>query len=103
MRCPTHQLKNDRGSVTVEAAVVLSALVIVAAAIFSGMAALGARLSAIDIAGAAARAHAIGIDYTPPVGDVTVDVRDGIVSVTANVGSPFGSMTAHAVYPQEQP
>lgn len=103
MRFPTRLLKNDRGSVTIEAAIALSALVIVAAAIFAGMAALGARLSAIDIAGAAARSHAIGIDYQPPTGEVHITINDGLVTAEAKVNSPFGAMTAQAIFPQEQP
>ena len=56
---------------TIEAALSLSALVVVAGAIVAALATMGAYISAVDIAGAAARAHAIGLDYDPPAGRVT--------------------------------
>ena len=48
---------DDAGSVTIEAALSLASLVIVAAGIVGGIATLSAHLAAIDAAGAAARAH----------------------------------------------
>lgn len=53
-------LRDDHGSVTVEAALALAALVTVAAAMIGGLATLAAYIGAVDVAGAAARAHAIG-------------------------------------------
>ena len=49
---------------TIEAALSLSALVVVAGVIVAALAAMGAYISAVDIAGAAARAHAIGLDLS---------------------------------------
>ena len=94
-------LANDRGSVTVEAALALSSLVIVAAAIIAGVAAMAAYVSAVDIAGAAARSHAIGVNYTPPRGTVDVAEDGGFITVTAHVGSPLRTMNATARYPVE--
>lgn len=94
---------NDRGSVTIEAALSLSVLIIVAAAIVGAIATMAAYISAVDIAGAAARAHAIGVEYQPPRSDVSVQVGEsaGLVTVTASVPGVIGTMTADAVFPAE--
>ena len=47
---------------TIETALSLSALVTVAAAIVAGIATIAAYITAVDTAGAAARAHAIGVE-----------------------------------------
>lgn len=94
---------DDRGSVTIEAALSLASLVIVAAAIVGGMATMAAKLSAVDIAGAAARAHAVGIDYQPPQGTVEVHESAGMVTVTARVPAALGTMSAEAIFPIEAP
>ncbi|WJY64934.1 hypothetical protein CAQUA_00970 [Corynebacterium aquatimens] len=94
-------LVGDRGSVTIEAALALASLVIVAAAIIAGVSTMAAYLSAIDIAGAAARSHAIGVDYNPPRGAVVITQSDGMVTATARVPSPLRTMSAHASYPVE--
>ena len=94
---------NDRGSVTIEAALSLSVLIIVAAAIVGAIATMAAYISAVDIAGAAARVHAIGVEYQPPRSDVSVQVGEsaGLVTVTASVPGVIGTMTADAVFPAE--
>ncbi|MFH0412944.1 hypothetical protein ACG98H_12825 [Corynebacterium sp. L4756] len=94
---------NDRGSVTIEAALSLAVLVIVAAAIIGGLATMAAYISAVDIAGAAARAHAIGIEYQPPGEDITVHIGEsaGLVTVTARVPAAIGTMSADAIFPSE--
>lgn len=94
---------NDRGSVTIEAALSLSVLIIVAAAIVGAMATMAAYISAVDIAGAAARAHAIGVEYQPPRSDISVSVGEsaGLVTVTASVPSVIGTMSAEAAFPAE--
>ena len=79
---------------TIEAALSLSALVVVAGVIVAALAAMGAYISAVDIA---ARAHAIGLDYDPPAGRVTTQERGGMVTVTARVRG----MEATAVFPTE--
>ncbi|AWB83231.1 hypothetical protein [Corynebacterium liangguodongii] len=94
-------LGDDTGSVTVEAAIALSVLVTVAAAIVAGIATMAAYIAAVDIAGAAARSHAIGVDYTAPRGVVTVAEDGGVVRVTAVVDAPVAAMTATASYPVE--
>lgn len=94
---------NDRGSVTIEAALSLSVLIIVAAAIVGAMATMAAYISAVDIAGAAARAHAIGVEYQPPRSDISVNVGEsaGLVTVTASVPGVIGTMSAEAAFPAE--
>ena len=94
---------NDTGSVTIEAALALSSLVLVGALMVSGLVTLADYIAAVDAAGAVARAHAIGTEYTPPRG--TVDIaRDGeLVRAVAKVPSPLGTMEAEAVYPAEKP
>lgn len=96
---------DDRGSVTIEAALALAVLVTVAAAIVAGIATLGSYIAAVDIAGAAARSHAIGVSYEPPREGVTVTVAEtaGVVRVTAQVPAPVKAMTATASFPVEAP
>lgn len=94
-------LRDDHGSVTVEAALSLSVLVTVAAAIIGGIATLAAYIGAVDVAGAAARAHAIGVDYEPPRGAVSVLEDAGVVSVTATVPAALFEVSATARYPVE--
>lgn len=94
---------SDRGSVTIEAALSLSVLIIVAAAIVGAMATMAAYISAVDIAGAAARAHAIGVEYQPPRSDIAISVGEsaGLVTVTASVPGIIGTMSADAAFPAE--
>ena len=94
---------NDRGSVTIEAALSLSVLIIVAAAIVGAMATMAAYISAVDIAGAAARSHAIGVEYQPPRPEVTVTVGEsaGLITLTASVPGVIGTMSADASFPAE--
>lgn len=94
-------LFDDRGSVTVEAALSLAVLVTLAAAIVAGIATLAAYISAVDIAGAAARSHAIGVDFTPGRGTVEVHESAGLVHVTAVVDAPLTPMSARATFPVE--
>lgn len=94
-------LTNDRGSVTIEAALSLATLMVVAAGIVAAIATMAAHISAIDIAGAAARAHAIGVGFDPGTADVTVRESGGIVEVTARVPAAIGTAEATAAYPVE--
>lgn len=86
---------------TVETALSLSTLLIVAAAIVGGIATISAYITAVDEAGAAARAHALGVEYVAPRGDVTVDIRGGLATASATVPAPIGTMRAEAVFPVE--
>lgn len=96
-------LRDDRGSVTIEAALNMVTLVAVTAAIVGAIATMSAHLTAVSAAGAAARSHAIGIDYQPARDDILIDVSisAGLVTVTAAVPAPLATMTADAVYPVE--
>ena len=96
-------LANDRGSVSVEAALGVSSLVVVFSALCAGLATLAAHVAAADIAGAAARAQAIGVDYTPPRGEVSSTAAGGLVTVVAAVPAPLGAARATAIFPQEAP
>ena len=86
---------------TIETALSLSALVVVTAAIVGGIATVAAYITAVDIAGAAARAHALGVDYTAPRGDVSVTEHAGLATAAASVPAPIGTMRATAVFPVE--
>ncbi|MHA5282048.1 hypothetical protein [Corynebacterium sp. CQ3829_602738] len=86
---------------TVETALSLSALVVVTAAIVGGIATAAAYITAVDIAGAAARAHALGVDYAAPRGDVSVTENAGLATAAASVPAPIGTMRATAVFPVE--
>ncbi|AKK07221.1 hypothetical protein CMUST_14640 [Corynebacterium mustelae] len=92
----------DEGSTTVETAIALSALIVVFSLMVAGIMTLAAYLSAIDIAGAAARAYAIGTDYQPPRGTITVTEHAGLATASAAVPAPLGTMTAQAIFPMEQ-
>lgn len=94
---------DDRGSVTIEAALALASLVIVAAAIIGAMATMAAKISSVDIAAAAARAHAVGLDYDPPQGTVSVEENSGLITVTAEVPAAIGTMSSTAIFPEETP
>lgn len=96
-------VRTDRGSVTIEAAFGLAALVTVAALIIGGMATLASYLSAVDAAGAAARAYAIGTQFQPASQRVQVRVSEsgGLVTAQASVDTVFGQLTADAVFPAE--
>lgn len=86
---------------SVETALSLSALVTVAAAIVAGIATVATYIAAVDTAGAAARAHAIGVDYEPVRGHIDVTEAGGVITVTANVPAALGHMRATARYPVE--
>ena len=85
---------NDTGSVTIEAALALSSLVMVGALMVSGLVTLADYIAAVDAAGAAARAHAIGTEYTPPRGTVDIAHDGELVRAVAKVPSPLGTMEA---------
>lgn len=92
---------DDAGSVTIEAALSLASLVIVAAGIVGGIATLSAHLAAVDAAGAAARSAAIGVDYQREGVAVTFTESSGLVTAEAAVPAPLGTMRAQAVFPAE--
>ncbi|KQB84487.1 hypothetical protein [Corynebacterium oculi] len=87
---------------TVEAAVAISALIAVFAALGAGLMTLAAQVSAIDTAGAAARHYAIsGEHLVPERGSVTLSEKDGKVIAAAEIPAPLGTMSARATYPLE--
>ncbi|OFT72054.1 hypothetical protein HMPREF3145_01735 [Corynebacterium sp. HMSC05C01] len=86
---------------TIETALSMATLVVVTAAIVGGIATMSAYIAAVDIAGAAARAHAMGVDYTAPRGEVSMHESAGLATVTAAVPAPIGTMRATAVFPVE--
>lgn len=63
---------------------------IVTALIIGAIATVSAHISALDTASAAARAHAIGVDYQPS-GNAQISVQEsaGLVTVTAEVPAVF--------------
>ncbi|AMO88876.1 hypothetical protein WM42_1139 [Corynebacterium simulans] len=79
----------------------MSSLVIVAAGAVAGVATMAAHLAAVDAAGAAARAYAIGEDYSQEKVSVDIAERGGLVTAQATVRSPLGEMKAQAVFPAE--
>ncbi|ANE03031.1 hypothetical protein [Corynebacterium crudilactis] len=100
-RDPPPRLRSDDGSVSVEAALALSSLVIVCGLIIAAMATLAAYLAAVDTAGAAARAHAIGEHFEPTRGQLDVQEISGMLTATATIPAPFGEVSARAVFPVE--
>ncbi|AFM06590.1 hypothetical protein [Corynebacterium pseudotuberculosis] len=88
---------------TIETAIVSAALIILAAAMCSGIVSVAAQLTAIDNAGAAAPARAIGVEFTAPRGTIDFSESSGLITATARVPSPLGTRTATAIFPKEQP
>lgn len=94
-------LGDEAGAVSVEAALALSALVVVTVLIVAVLATLAAHLGAIDAAGAAARSHAIGVEFRPGRGAVDIVESGGLLTATVTVPGPFGEVSADAVFPVE--
>ena len=101
MRSLLDLLRTERGSVTVEAALSLVTLVAVTAAVLGAVATMAAHLSAVQMAGAAARAEAVGVAFEPTRGSVQVESGAGVLTVTASVPSVLGSVRATAYAPVE--
>lgn len=95
------ELGNDDGSVTIEAALALSSLVVVSALIVGVLATLATYLAAVDGAGAAARAHAIGEIYEPTRGTVVIIENGGLVTARMSIPATVGEVHADAVFPVE--
>lgn len=91
----------DEGSVTIEAAIASTALIVLLAGMLAGFVAVGAKLSAIDQAGAAARAKAIGTAFAPSRGEVVYREEGPLIVAEVTVPSPLGSMRAEAAFPKE--
>lgn len=87
---------------TIETAVGLGSLIAVCGLVVAGLATMSAHLVAVDTAGAAARAHAIGASYTPPRGEVRVSSEGELVTATATVPAPLGARSHAAVFPVER-
>ncbi|WP_151641234.1 hypothetical protein [Corynebacterium sp. 11A] len=100
-RASRRLLAAEDGSVTIEAALGLASLVVVFALTISGVVAVAAYLAAIDTAGAAARAAAIGESFMPPRGSVQTTSSNGVMEATAAMPSPFGTLHATARFPVE--
>ncbi|MEZ2121812.1 hypothetical protein [Corynebacterium sp. CCM 9203] len=95
---------HEHGSVTIEAAISISALIVFCAVIAAGVVTLSAHVAAIDLAGAVARAHAVGKEIHPGPGTrIAVTEHAGTVTATVSVPAPFGVATARAFYPVEYP
>ena len=86
---------------TIESAIGLGALVGVCGLGVAGLATLAAYISAVDIAGAAARSHAIGVQYQPPRGEVSVSDDGSFATAVAIVPAPLHTMQAQVVFPVE--
>lgn len=99
MRSITAQARDDSGAVTIELAIGIATFLAVLGMAITALATLGAYISAIDIAGAAARAHAVAAPFDPPRGEVIVREQADMVQVTARVPAPLGVMEATALYP----
>ncbi|AKE40427.1 putative secreted protein [Corynebacterium kutscheri] len=91
-------MRNDDGMVTIETAIASSALIVFATLIFAGLTVVANYLSAIDIAGAAARAHVIGVDYVPPKGRVHINNDGERATATATIPTFFIDVEAQAVF-----
>ncbi|MDO4927984.1 MAG: hypothetical protein Q3976_02800 [Corynebacterium sp.] len=99
MRSITAPLNNERGVITIELAIGLAALILTLGMVVAGLATMAAYISAVDIAGAAARAYAVGESFEPPRGSIEIAERNGMVHIRATVPAPLGTMEAQAQYP----
>lgn len=97
------QVHPDAGMITLELAIGIATFITVLLLAVAALASLGAYISAVDIAGAAARAYAVGQPYSPPRGEVQVHEDASLVYVTAKVPTVGFSMEATAIYPKQQP
>lgn len=93
---------DEHGSTTIETALGFSSLVLIFSLLLAGLMAVATYISAIDTAGAAARAAAIGEPYTPSRGEVIIEENGAKITATATIPSFFGAMSAHAVFVNEQ-
>ena len=95
------RLGNEDGAVTIEAALGLSSLVVVSALMVGVLATLASYVAAIDGAGAAARAHAIGQSFEPARGRVSIVENSGLITATVSIPVVRGEVSADAVFPVE--
>lgn len=104
MRCPAslpNALAADDGSVTIEAAFGLAGIVLVAGTVLTTLLAVALYISAVDTAGAAARAHALGETFTPARGTVELSNDGTWATATVSIPAPLRDLTATATYPLE--
>lgn len=94
-------MRDDAGSVSLEAAIASAALLIFTSGLIGVLATFAAYIAAIDTAGAAARSYAIGVEYEPERGSIEIAEQGDYVSVTATMQAPFGAVNATATYPKE--
>lgn len=96
-------IRDDTGSVTLEAAMGIASLITVMMVAFAGLATVGAHIHATTTAGAAARAAAIGEDpaHVSDRATISVDRDSTWVHVRAEVPAPLGAATAQASFPVE--
>lgn len=96
-----NRLGNEDGAVTIEAALGLSSLVVISALMVGVLATLASYVAAIDGAGAAARAHAIGQSFEPARGRVSIVENSGLITATVSIPVVLGEVSADAVFPVE--
>ncbi|MEJ5928743.1 hypothetical protein WG915_08965 [Corynebacterium sp. H128] len=104
MRCPTHRpsaLLDDNGSVTIEAAFGLAGIVTVTLLVVSAMITLASYIAAVDMAGAAARAHSLGETFEPERGEVALSSDGTWATATVSIDTGVVPISASAVYPAE--
>lgn len=103
MRCPQlwRRCLDDEGSVTIEAAFGLASLILVTSVVLAAMTALAWYIAAVDMAGAGARAHALGQDYSPSRGLLRVSDDGTWATATVSIPTPLIELSAQATYPME--
>ena len=91
-------IRNDEGMSTIE-----YAMGSLAAAALAGVLYMVINGGGVDMAGAAARSHAIGVEYHPAREDTQVSVEEngGLVRASVSVDAPIGTMRSEAVFPAE--
>lgn len=91
----------EDGYVTIEAALGLSAVVIVVTLVIAGIVTVATYIAAIDTAAAAARAASLGQSYTPARGSVEISHDGDTMTAIARLPSFYGTMSAEARFPVE--
>jgi hypothetical protein len=94
-------IDDDRGVTSLETAWGIGILALVASMVLGGMSVLGAYVSAIDQAGAAARSRAIGVPYATEGATVSYSESAGLTTATVSVPSVVGEISATAIFPTE--
>ena len=100
--CGRESLADDcAGSVSVEVALSIGALVVFVSLLVGALAVVAAYISVIDTAGAAARAASLGLEYAPERGSVTTFEEGEFIRAVATINAGLMEVSYEAKFPRE--